>query len=414
VSQSASRDRLNGLPSREHAQALRELFADCRARLAPEPVGDFSGQKSEAARFCQVMPDSGELACRIVARAFEHGVALRTRAQGHSLNGSSLPRIGELSFSAANLRLVRFEEPGSVTVGCGVVLWILQHLLRRHGFDLPVFNDGYPGPSVGGFLASGGFGPRSAAFGGFWNNVIDVGLIDGRGHLRRIAPSDPLFPWLFGSMGQLGLFVDARLAIIPREPHSSPPYPRGTQLIAPELVAPAVPGEFAIEGDERLFWFTLFVPDESLDEAHRALRALEQRHSGALRFQERYRYPIRMREVVAPLLYPFARSFTATGAWGWLTDSSSERLARLREFDAEFMELTAARSDYRRYVQSEMASGPGIYQRCFGAQIYRHFLALKSQLDPASLFNRGSVFVFPASLPADPTHPEPDPRALGR
>lgn len=393
---------MSALQTRDQAKAILELFADCDAHLSEETLTDFSGQESEAASFCRVMPRSAQAACRIIARAFEHGVPVRTRAQGHSLNGSSLPRRGELCFSVENLRVIRFEEPATVTVGCGVVLWILQHVLRRHGFDLPVLNDGYPGPSVGGFLASGGFGPRSALFGGFWNNVVDVGLIDGSGNLRRIARSDPLFPWLFGSMGQLGIFVDARLAIIPRDPGTSPSYPRGTRILAPQLVAPKVPPEFTVDGDARLFWFTLFVPDERIDDAHRELGALERRHSGVLRFQERYRYPIKMRDIVAPLVYPFARSFTATGAWGWLTDTGTERLAKLRDFDAQFMELAASRADYRRYVQSEMAFGPGIYQKCFGADIYRHFLALKAQLDPGSLLNRGSVFAVPAAIAADP------------
>ena len=186
--------------------------------------------------------------------------------------------------------------------------------------------------------------------------------------------------------------VDAKLAIVPREARSSPPYPLGMSLQAPQLVAPKVPAEFVVNADERLFWFTLFVPDERIDEAHVELRGLENRFSTILRFQERYRYAILNRDIVAPLVYPYAQSFTATGAWGWLADSSPDSIAKLRGFDQEFMELSASRPEYRRYVQSELASGPDTYERCFGAEIYRQLLRIKTKLDPKWLLNRGSVF----------------------
>ena len=159
---------MNPSQVRDQAQSIAEFFADWRPILSDKAISDFSGCHSEAAAFCQVAPRSVDEVCQILSRATERGVPIRTRAQGHSLNGSSLPRPGELSLSAENFRVIRFDAPGTVTVGAGVVLWILQHFLRRHGYDLPVLNDGYPGPSVGGFMASGGFGPRSAQFGGFW------------------------------------------------------------------------------------------------------------------------------------------------------------------------------------------------------------------------------------------------------
>jgi FAD/FMN-containing dehydrogenase len=343
--------------------------------------------------YCEVAPRTADAAARIVRAAGERGVALRTRAQGHSLNGASLPRGDELLFATRNLRQVRFEQPGSVTAACGVVLWVLRYLLRRRGFDLPVLNDGYPGPTVGGYIAAGGFGPRSALYGGFWDNVLELRLIDGSGEIHCITRDDGRFPWLFGSMGQLGVLLDARLAIVPADgPAAAPAYPLGGSLTAPQLVQPKVPAEFTAQGDESLFWFTLFVPDERIDEAHADLTQLERRHRGALRFQERYRYPIRNRGRVAPLVYPHPRSFTATGAWGWLADASEASVTRLLEFDRDFMSLAQSSPDYRRYVQSELARGPEAYERCFGAALYAELGRLKTELDPAGLFNRGSVF----------------------
>lgn len=378
--------------SEPDAQAHCEAFAPFRPTVVERALSDFSGLRFGAAGYCEVAPRTAGVVSQIVQAARERGVPLRLRAQGHSLNGATLPDAGELLVSTRNFRGVRFEEPGTVTAGCGVVLWILQYLLRRHGFDLPVLNDGYPGPSIGGYLAAGGFGPRSSLYGGFWDNVREVLMIDGSGLLRRIGVGDALFPWLFGSMGQLGVFVAAKLAIIPRPDVPRAPYPAGHTQIAPELAAPKVPPEFAIGEEESLFWFTLFVPDEELEPALRRLSDLESAHSSALRFQERYRYPIRNRGSMPPLIYPQARPITATGAWGWLSDKSAGGVEKLLEFDRQFGALAASEPHYRRYVQSELPAGPDVYERCFGLQAYGEFRRLKAELDPAMLLNRGTVF----------------------
>ena len=378
--------------SRAQAEALLGAFAEFGPVLREHALADFSGLRAGAQWYCEVAPRTAAAAARVVRVAHARGVPLRMRAQGHSLNGASLPRDGELLLATRHLRHVRFEEPGTVTAGGGAVLWILQHALRRRGFDLPVVNDGYAGPSVGGYLAAGGFGPRSAQHGGYWDNVLAVRWLDGRGELRELGPGDARFAWLFGAMGQLGLCCEAKLAIVPLDAAAPPAYPAGASLTVPELVQPRVPPEFATEGDESLFWFTLFVPDEELDAAHAGLAALERRHGGALRFQQRYNYPIRPRGRVAPLVYPQSRPITATGAWGWLRDKSPAGTERLFAFDAEFMALAGSRPQYRRYVQSELPAGPEVFERCFGPAVYGELRRLKAELDPGALFNRGSVF----------------------
>jgi len=183
--------------------------------------------------------------------------------------------------------------------------------------------------------------------------------------------------------------AEATLAVVSR---GDTVYPAGKSGLVPRLTQQHVPLELAPQGDERLFWFTLFVPDERIEEAHRELRALEQKHAQALRYAERYTYAIHHRGRVAPLVYPQPRAFTATGAWGWLADASEASVSRLLDFDRDFMSLAQSRPDYRRYVQSELARGPAVYERCFGPTVYAEFGRLKAELDPKGLFNRGSVF----------------------
>lgn len=359
-------------------------------------ITDFSGLRSSAERFSVALPRSAPEVGALVRSAGERGLRLRIRGQGHSLNGASLPESEELLVDMRDLRTLRFAQPGSVTVGAGAVLWIVQAVLRDLGFDLPVLNDGYPGPTVGGYLAAGGFGPGSGTHGGFWDNVTELTLVDGRGELRKVTANDALFPWLFGAMGQLGIVAEATLKVISlNAAANTTDYPMGKTGILGRLAQQHVPLALAPKGDERLFWFTLFVPHEEVEDAHRELRALELRHAQALRFAERYTYPIRHRGRVAPLVYPPARAFTATGAWGWLADASELSLARLRDFDRDFMALAQSRPDWRRYVQSELARGPEVYERCFGAARYAELARLKGELDPRGLFNRGSVFASP-------------------
>lgn len=365
-------------------------IAAYEVKFATVSITDFSGLRSSAAGYQEIAPRTVDEVCRAVRQAHTRGVPVRIRGQGHSLNGASLPAAGELLLRTTDLRHVRFDAGGSVTAGAGIVLWILQRVLQAHGFDLPVLNDGYPGPTLGGYLAAGGFGPRSSVHGAFWDNVLSITIVDGRGEPREISASHAHFPWLFGSMGQLGIVAEATLAIVPLA--GAAPYPQGIRLYAPRLVERHVPLAFAPQGDERLFWFTLFVPDEHLAEAHGELLALEARHRGTLRFAERYSYPVRYRGRMAPLVYPEPRAFNATGAWGWLADATMASLERLFAFDRDFMALSQSRPLWRRYIQSELPSGRDIYERCFGAPRYEELRRLKSELDPWSVLNPGSVF----------------------
>jgi FAD/FMN-containing dehydrogenase len=105
---------------------MQEAFAEFRPRRIEAALGDFSGLRSGAAGYWELAPRNAGTAQRIVQAAYAHGVPLRVRAQGHSLNGASLPHGEELLLSTRNLRHLRFEQSGSVTAGGGVVLWILQ------------------------------------------------------------------------------------------------------------------------------------------------------------------------------------------------------------------------------------------------------------------------------------------------
>lgn len=376
-------------------QSLSTLFFEFAPQVVIEPLTDFSGIKRGAAPFCQVAPGSLEEVLGIVDLAAQENVPLRVRGMGHALNGSSLSQAGELTVSTACLNWVRYEEVGTVTAAGGIGLWSLRDLVQGAHFTLPVINDGYAGPSVGGFVAAGGFGPGSADFGGFWENVAEISLVTATG-LKRIRRQDELFPWLFGSMGQLGIIVEARLDLVPHAADKTPAYPLGSSIPI-SVIEDASRRVMTVPPEEigtRLYWFTLFVAQERLEDALAHLATLETKHSGVFHYRERYRYLIRHRNlVVAPLMYPHASSFFAVGAWGFQRDQTSAGLAQLNAFEQDFMQL-ALDHGFERYIQSELASSAPLYRRYFAPDIFARFGATKRSFDPQSIFNRGWVFPF--------------------
>ena len=78
------------------AQPLSEIFAEFRPRLADPGLTDFSRLRSAGDAFWQVMPRHADMVAGIVRQAQSRNIPLRVRAQGHSLNGASLPEPGEL------------------------------------------------------------------------------------------------------------------------------------------------------------------------------------------------------------------------------------------------------------------------------------------------------------------------------
>jgi FAD/FMN-containing dehydrogenase len=307
------------------------------------------------------------------------------------MNGSSLPQAGEVLVETRGLKWARYERLGTVTCGAGLRLWALAELVHQHGYSLPVMNDGYAGPTAGGYLAAGGFGAGSASHGGFWENVEEIVLVTASG-AKRISRQDASFPWMFGAMGQLGLVVELTLTLSPGRLLG--PYPQGYaepshQIQTCDARASGAPAE---EADRPLYWFTCFVAERDLAEASAALAVLRAQHSDALTFREPYTYVIRhCGRVVAPLVYATAEDFCAVGMWGSLENTSVSALQRLGDLEAAFMSLVLQKG-YRRYVQSELVSGSDAYRSYFEPSVFARFAKLKCAVDPACLFNADSVF----------------------
>ena len=382
-------------------EQLCDLFAELDPRLETGALADFGGLSRGTERFCAIRPATPKALSAAVRLARLHGAPLRTRGMGHSLNGSSLPQPGEVLVRMDRFGGARFERPGTVTAGAGLVAWTLDALLARHGLALPVKNDGYDGPSVGGLIAAGGYGHGALRHGGLWQNVASVSLIDGHGEPRHVERDDPLFPWLFGAMGQLGIVYEAVMDAV-QAPGARAPYPFGVSVSTEEVAAsPSLrgPGPPREEAGKHVFWFTWFVPGNRLVRALALLKELQAAHMRVLRPFAGYQTPVSSHGRVVPmLLFPHASPFFAVGIWGWADELSDGLAAELRALD-EALSRAARENGFHRYLQTEIAAGPERYRLHFGDAIYSELSRWKAELDPACLFNRGSVFLYdpPAS-----------------
>jgi len=113
-----------------------------------------------------------------------------------------------------------------VTARCGTPLSDLEKILRERNqllpFEPPHFG---PGATLGGCVAAGLAGPRRAAAGAVRDFVLGAKLVDGRGRalqfggavMKNVAGYD-VSRLLAGSLGTLGVIVEASLKVLPRPP----------------------------------------------------------------------------------------------------------------------------------------------------------------------------------------------------
>ena len=118
----------------------------------------------------------------------------------------------------------------AVTAGAGIPIALLnEFIMKESDYALPVANGGGIGPSIGGFFSAGGISYTSEKYGGFWNHVLEVTLVIGNGKIIHVKPDNEIFPWIFGSMGQLGIITEAKLALVPVKNMHDPAYPLNKQ-----------------------------------------------------------------------------------------------------------------------------------------------------------------------------------------
>lgn len=377
--------------------------SDVSATRIEQPLCDYGKLYESSAPYQVMVPSDTEEVLRIITDiVVPKRQRIRIRGSGHTFNGCTLPREDELLLRTHQLDWYCFDAPGTIRVGAGALVWDIRDLIAEHGYEMPVYNGGWAGPSLAGYICAGGFGKGSLSdeHGGLWENVLSVKLLDLTGNIHIIERDDPRFRWLFGSYGQLGIIVEATLRIIPGG--DSADYPQKLEGRVPrrQLDDPTDNDKRTESPTPILFWFSLLVDPSQEKIAWTELLKFTIKHrryvhpdggwAGPMLAGEPigYHYKIRFREFNPPLVYRKQSDFTVLGIMTLLSTASDDDRATVAQIEQDFIKL-ANDNQLGLYLQAENIGRNIDYRHYYGEQIYREFSALKAAFDPLGLLNRG-------------------------
>lgn len=391
------------------------------------PLSDYGKLHLSSASYSMHQPTTADEAAGVVADALRAGAALRVRGSGHSLSGMSLPRDDEVLLRTGGLDAFRAIAPGRLVVGAGATMWDVRDFAEAHGWSLPVYNGGWAGPTVGGYVNAGGMGLRvppserarlvagpsegqlgllsvSEMHGGFWEHVHAIDLVDGTGTRRCITEDDPDFPWLFASCGQFGVVLAVELNLLRGDGPDR--LPTGAEGRIPR-VNTVVPGETddpsPAAGMPWLYWFSYLLPETAEPQAWDFLdrwcrdNADIVEPSGGWVGPVRngapigFRYRVTARRFTPPLLYPRHEDFLLMGVMAHAHGIGViQRDERLVAAEQAFVAAALA-NGWSLYAQAENLSRSLDYAAYLGPDRMARFVALKQRYDPAGKLNPGEI-----------------------
>lgn len=314
-----------------------------------------------------------------IRQAYHSNSAIRVRGMGHSMNGSSLPKKNEYLIKTSSCNHYKFENDTSVTVGSGAAVWDVNNMLKKYGYELYVVNDGgAAASSIGGYLSAGGIGEHCYLYGGFWETVEKVKLIDGRGEVVESSYGDELFQWLFGAMGQLGFIYEVTLKIKPitKEKSNSLAGIKGN-VLASNLVWP------------KQLWYNVFTTKEYAVEAQKELVLLSKIHRHVWAARPVYYYDLAFKRFNPPLIHPEQKDLVAVGVWGDAWNDKEFNMYAVKLLEKDFSELIDSNKNFRRYIQTELTFENFNYETYFGEEVFSGFKKMKLKMDPKGIFGKG-------------------------
>lgn len=160
-------------------------------------------------------PGSIEDIVQVIQFARTRKLKVAPRGQGHSTYGQSQVEAG-IVIDLSTLNKIHFIGTDRAIVDAGVV-WsqLLQQTLAM-GLTPPVLTD-YIELSVGGTLSVGGIGGATHRYGVQVDNVLELKVVTGIGHLETCSLSynRNLFTAVLAGLGQCGIIVQATVKLIP-------------------------------------------------------------------------------------------------------------------------------------------------------------------------------------------------------
>ncbi|HUX88547.1 MAG TPA: FAD-binding and (Fe-S)-binding domain-containing protein [Chloroflexota bacterium] len=158
-------------------------------------------------------PETEAQVSELAAFAAREGIDLIPRGKGTSGYGGAVPADGGLVIDLSRLNgVVEVDsEALTVRVRSGTVWKTLEEELNAQGLALRLYPTSAPGSTVGGWLAQGGAGIGSHAFGWFRDNVIGARIVGADGEMRVIEESD--LEAISDAEGTTGIITEVSLRI---------------------------------------------------------------------------------------------------------------------------------------------------------------------------------------------------------
>jgi len=371
-----------------------------------KPLYDYGKLYSSHVDYSDCYPSTSEKVIEIVKECYKNKRRIRIRGSGHTFNGCTLPTKDELLVRTDNLNWFRYEGDSSITVGAGALVWDIRDLVEESGFQMPVYNGGWAGPTLGGYINAGGFGKGSLSetAGGLWENIISITFVDGTGEIHTIQRDDKIFQWLFSSYGQLGIIIEAKLKLAPTNPLSLMLYPKDFKGRVPKIqIDDPKDNDFPqSEREKILFWFSLLISKDQEKDAWQAMLDFTIRNqqiipnggwAGPVSKGQHigYRYDIKFHTFNPPLLFPKNNDFIVMGVMSFIEIDHQDDNSDILKLEADFIAL-AKKNNFKLYLQAENIGRNIDYQEYYGKTVYQYFKDLKERFDPLHLINAGNIF----------------------
>ncbi|TFG26538.1 FAD-binding oxidoreductase, partial [Candidatus Thorarchaeota archaeon] len=125
----------------------------------------------------------------LIVYAMENKIPIVPRGHGTSGWGGAIPMRGGFCVALTGMtEILYFNEFESVvTVETGITWGDLLTFLKRLGFTLPVYPSSATAATVGGFVASGGFGIGSTRYGDILKQVTGIEAVLPNGKIVRLG-----------------------------------------------------------------------------------------------------------------------------------------------------------------------------------------------------------------------------------
>src|SRR5579864_426274 len=158
-------------------------------------------------------PETEDQLVRLVRYAAANGIPLVPRGKASSGYGGVVPAHGGLVLDLTRLKGIVWADADdmTVTVRAGTVWKDLEEALAVYGLALRLYPTSAPGSTVGGWLAQGGGGIGSHAYGWFVDNVLGARVVTARGDVREVGGAE--LASVSEAEGTTGVITEITLAV---------------------------------------------------------------------------------------------------------------------------------------------------------------------------------------------------------